>query len=47
MAKKLGPPIFLGVFTVLALVFITVVATDEKDPLHENFQIEALYYNSG
>jgi hypothetical protein len=47
MAKKLGPPIFLGVFTVLALVFLTGGATDDKDPLRENFQIEALYYDSG
>jgi len=47
MAKKLGPPILLGVFTVLALVFLTGGATDDKDPLRENFQIEALYYDSG
>ena len=47
MAKKLGPTIFLGVFTVLAIVFLTGGATDDKDPLRENFQIEAIYYDTG
>ena len=47
MAKKLGPPIFLGVFTVLAIVFLTGGATDDKDPLRENFQLEAIYYDAG
>ena len=47
MAKKLGPPIFLGVFTVLAIVFLTGGATDDKDPLRENFQLEAIYYDTG
>ena len=46
MAKKLGPPIFLGVFTVLAIVFLTGGATDDKDPLRENFQLEAIYYDT-
>ena len=47
MAKKLGPPIFLGVFTVLAIVFLTGCATDDKDPLRDNFQLEAIYYDAG
>ena len=47
MAKKLGPPIFLGVFTVLAIVFLTGGATDDKDPLRDNFQLEAIYYDAG
>ena len=47
MAKKLGHPIFLGVFTVLAIVFLTGGATDDKDPLRENFQLEAIYYDAG
>jgi hypothetical protein len=47
MAKKLGPPIFLGVITVLAIVFLTGGATDDKDPLRENFKIEAIYYDTG
>jgi len=47
MAKKLGPPILLGVFTVLAIVFLTGGATDDKDPLRENFQLEAIYYDTG
>ena len=47
MAKKLGPTIFLGIFTILAIVFLTGGATDDKDPLRENFQIEAIYYDTG
>ena len=47
MAKKLGPPIFLGVFTVIALLFLTGGATDDKDVLRETFQLEAIYYDSG
>ena len=47
MAKKLGPPLVLGVFTILALVFLTGGATDDKDPLRENFQINAIYYDAG
>ena len=47
MAKKLGPPILLGVFTILAIVFLTGGATDDKDPLRENFQLEAIYYDAG
>ena len=47
MAKKLGPPIVLGIFTVLAIVFLTGGATDDKDPLRENFQLEAIYYDTG
>ena len=47
MAKKLGPTIFLGIFTVLAIVFLTGGATDDKDPLRENFQLEAIYYDTG
>ena len=47
MAKKLGPPIFLGVFTVLAIIFLTGGGTDDKDVLRQTFQIEAIYYDSG
>ena len=47
MAKKLGPPIVLGVFTILALVFLTGGATDDKDPLRKNFKINAIYYDTG
>ena len=47
MAKKLGPPIFLGVFTVLAIVFLTGGGSDDKDILRQTFQIEAIYYDSG
>ena len=47
MAKKLGPPIFLGVFTILAIIFLTGGGTDDKDVLRETFQIDAIYYDSG
>ena len=47
MAKKLGPPIFLGIFTVLALVFLTGGATDDKDDLRQTFQVDAVYYDTG
>ncbi len=47
MAKKLGPPIFLGVFTVIALVFLTGGASDDKDVYRETFQVEAIYYDTG
>ena len=47
MAKKLGPPIVLGVVTVLALLFLTGGGTDDKDVLRQTFQIEAVYYETG
>ena len=47
MAKKLGPPIFLGVFTVLAIFFLTGGGTDDKDEMRQTLQIEAVYYDSG
>ena len=47
MAKKLGPPIFLGVFTVLAIVFLTGGASDDKDILRQTFQVDAIYYDAG
>ena len=47
MAKRLGPPIILGVITVLALVFLTGGGTDDKDILRQTFQVEAIYYDSG
>ena len=47
MAKKLGPPIFLGVFTVLAIIFLTGGASDDKDALRETFQVDAVYYDTG
>ncbi|MFQ5781725.1 MAG: hypothetical protein ACE5GR_01560 [Nitrosopumilus sp.] len=47
MAKKLGPPIVLGVITILALLFLTGSGTDDKDILRQTFQVEAIYYDSG
>ncbi len=47
MVKKFGPPIFLGVFTVLAIIFLTGGGSDDNDLLRQTFQIEAIYYDSG
>ena len=47
MAKKLGPPIFLGVFTIIAIIFLTGGASDDKDVYRETFQVEAIYYDTG
>ncbi len=47
MAKKLGPPIFLGVFTVLALVFLTGGGDDDKEEMRQALHVEAVYYDSG
>ncbi len=46
MAKKLGPPILLGVITVFALYFLTGGGTDDKDELRQTFEIEAIYFDS-
>lgn len=47
MARKILPPIFLGIFTILALVFLTGGGTDDKDVLRQTFQIDAVYYDTG
>ncbi|MGI9567239.1 MAG: hypothetical protein ACR2LL_09545 [Nitrosopumilus sp.] len=47
MAKRLGPPILLGVITILALVFLTGGGTDDKEIFRETFQVDAVYYDSG
>ncbi|MGY5152150.1 MAG: hypothetical protein ACW9XA_07770 [Candidatus Nitrosopumilus sp. bin_6a] len=47
MAKKLGPPIFLGVFTILAIIFLTGGASDDKDILRQTFLVEAIFYDAG
>lgn len=47
MAKKLGPPIVLGVITIFAIVFLTGGATDDKDILRQTFSVDAVYYESG
>jgi len=44
---KLGPPIFLGVITILAILFLVGVGTDDKEILRQTFQIAAIYYDSG
>ena len=47
MVRKIGAPIFLGVITVLAILFLTGSGTDDKDILRQTFQIDAVYYDSG
>ena len=47
MAKKLGAPIALGVLTVMALVFLTGGANDDKEILRQTLQMNAIYYESG
>ncbi|MDH5463699.1 MAG: hypothetical protein OEY17_02765 [Nitrosopumilus sp.] len=47
MAKKLGPPIFLGMFTLLAILLLTGAGTDDKEILRQTFKFEATYYDSG
>ena len=47
MAKKLGPPIFLGVFTVLAIIFLTGGASDDKDILRQTFHVKAIFHDVG
>ena len=47
MAKKLGPPIFLGVFTILAIIFLTGGASDDKDILRQTFYVEAIFHDAG
>ena len=47
MAKKLGPPIFLGVFTILAIIFLTGGASDDKDILRQTFHVEAIFHDAG
>ncbi len=47
MAKKIGPPIVLGVITILAIVFLTGGGTDDKEVYRKSFQVDAVYYESG
>ncbi|QLH06943.1 hypothetical protein [Nitrosopumilus ureiphilus] len=47
MARKLAPPIFLGIFTILAIVFLIGGGTDDKDELRQTFQVDAVYYDTG
>jgi len=47
MARKIAPPIFLGVFTIIAIIFLTGGASDDKDVYRETFQVEAIYYDTG
>ncbi len=39
---RLGPPIFLGVFTIIALALLTSGTSDEDD-LRETFKLDAVY----
>lgn len=45
MAKKLGPPIALGVFTILAILLLTGTGNNDKEILKSTFSIDAVYYD--
>ena len=45
MAKKLGPPIALGIITILAIFFITSTDRGDTEILKSTFMIEAIYFN--
>ena len=45
MAKKLGAPIALGVFTILAILFLTGTGNEDKEILKSTFSIEAVYFD--
>lgn len=47
MAKKLGAPIFLGVFTVLAILLLTGGGSDDKEVYRQTFDVDAVYYDTG
>jgi len=47
MTRKIRAPIFLGLITVLAVIFLAGGGTDDKDVLRQTFQIDAVYYDSG
>ncbi len=47
MARRIRAPIFLGIITVLAIIFLVGGGTDDKDVLRQTFQIDAIYYDSG
>ena len=47
MAKKLGPPIILGIITVFAILFLAGGGTDDKDILRDTFSVDAVYFDSG
>ena len=47
MAKKLGPPIILGIITIFAILFLTGGGTDDKDILRDTFSVDAVYFDSG
>ena len=47
MAKKLGPPIALGVVTILAILLLTGTNNDDKEILKSTFSIQAEYFDEG
>lgn len=47
MPRKIVPTISLGIITVFAILFLTGAGTDDKENLRQNFQIDAIYYDSG
>lgn len=50
MAKRLAAPIFLGVFTVLAILLLTSGGgsnSDDKEVFRQTFDVNAVYYDAG
>ena len=47
MSKKIVPTIFVGIITILAILFLTGSGSDDKDILRQTLQIDAIYYDSG
>ena len=47
MAKKIISTIFVGIITILAILFLTGSGSDDKDILRQTLQIDAIYYDSG
>ena len=47
MARRLGAPIFLGAFTVLAILLLTSAGPGDKDAYRQTFDVAAVYYDTG
>lgn len=47
MSRKILPAISLGIISVLAILFLSGGGTDDNDILHQTFQVDAIYYDSG
>jgi hypothetical protein len=46
MAKKLGAPIALGVFTVLAILLLTGTGNEDEELLKSTFSVNSTYFDN-